>query len=201
MGRPLSCGRLRLWCVRASSKIAFESRSVRTKMQSFALCIFFGLTRLDLASWETRDSPELQRFFGDDVGHFFGEEEICSFDATYSARARQGAIEPVGPLRVEEGVRRCPDHVRRLFELLELRANRYKQIGLEREQVAAELLFADRRTDDRAEVAVDGGVGELCGMRVGSAEAFVGSGKVLVRDLWRNELVGHAGLLREVNQR
>jgi hypothetical protein len=42
-----------------------------------------------------------ERFFGDDVGHFFWEEEFSALQAADSTRMRQSVVEPIGPFCVE----------------------------------------------------------------------------------------------------
>src|SRR5436190_22655206 len=66
--------------------------------------------------------PQPLRLFRNQIGHFFGEEEICAFHSSYAARAWESAVEPIGPVHTEEHVFQSPNHAGWPFPLMEVLA-------------------------------------------------------------------------------
>src|SRR5580704_12504030 len=96
--------------------------------------------------------PQPNRLFRNQVGHFFGEEEICAFHFSYAARAWESVVEPLGPLHTEEHVFQFPNHAGWPFPLMEVLVYCYEGVCSHGNGVLVYLRFLEWRFDERAEI-------------------------------------------------
>src|SRR5438132_789039 len=61
-----------------------------------------------LGAWSSRRRrfllPQMLRFLCKQLRHFLREKQVSAFDPPDSARARQSAVEPLGPLHTEKRI-------------------------------------------------------------------------------------------------
>ena len=143
----------------------------------------------------------MEGFFGDELGHLFGEEEVCSCDAANALGVWKGVVEEVSPFDGEERVSESPDDPGGSVPFTELVVENDEVVDAEGEGVLVELLFAQRGCGEGAEVDLDGFVGEAIGVGVGeAAEAFCGAGEVFVVQLREEEFVDQGSFAGEIDE-
>src|SRR5579863_678876 len=146
--------------------------------------------------------PQPSSLFRDQVGHFFGEEEICAFHSSYTARAWERAVEPLGPLHAEEHVFQSPDHAGWPFPLMQVLAYGNEGVRSHGNGVLVYLGLLEWGFNQRAEIGLDGFVRKVFGICEGeAAHSLRRAGELLVFQLRNDEFVHEGAFLRLFNER
>src|SRR5258708_21954938 len=145
--------------------------------------------------------PQPLRLFRNQVGHFFGEKEICAFHSSYAARAWESAVEPLGPLHTEEHVFQSPDHARWPFPLVEGLAYGDERVCSHGNGVLVYLGFLEWRFNERAAIGFDGFVCKVFGICEGeAAHSLRRPGDLLIFQLGNDKLIHEGAFLGLLNE-
>ena len=146
--------------------------------------------------------PEVEGLFRDEVRHFFGKEEVGSGNSADAMRVGKGAIEPFGPFDSEQRIVEPPNDPDGTFPLAQIFSNSNEIVDGESNSELIELLFAEIGLCERAEIDLEGLVGQA--IRIGEGESTKTLGrarKMFVVQLWNEKAIDEDSLAGEIDQR